>query len=105
MSCIDIKGVKRDGTRMRPASPAPSMHWSYMLTDPYEGAVVCWDDDGPYVRISRSFPEDDESGFMHVMDFIRMHDLHYVIDRDECGKCKGHKACVSNGGCDAQDNM
>ena len=98
IECVRVHNRKKDGTKMRPATPTPDKHWAYMLMDHFEKDQhigLIYTHDGIEVHIDRMFFKEDEQGFDYLMKFIKDNDLTYSIDREQCRRCQGHPSCVA----------
>ena len=95
--CIEISNKTKDGEIMRPRR-APE-NWSQILYDIHKGVpglkIDWWRGNGPQLIIDRRL-RDDNNVFTHIMNFIKLHNIDYIIDYSECSKCKGHKHCIAN---------
>ncbi len=113
-TCLVVRGKKQNDERFRPGSMTPDMHWAYLLlgfcaehneqshTMTYpKGVSINWDsdqDDVISIRLTSDLWKNDEQCFEHLMGFIKQNDLTYEFpcNMEECGKCEGHPACISN---------
>lgn len=98
--CIKIHNRTIYGETMRPSAVNnPSQHWTAMLANQYQqysGMRIIWKDgQNREIHIDRDFWRQCENGFVHIMEFIRMHNLDYTLCHRECAQCSGHPACVS----------
>ena len=100
--CMIIRGWvhEMDGREraFRPASPAPSLHWAYILMDNYNHLVnfaIKWIDNEPMITITKEASKEADYAFRHIMEFANLHNLEITWCKRKCDDCDGHEACLS----------
>lgn len=100
--CMIIRGwvYHYDGReeKFRPGTPAPSLHWAYMLIDAYHHLCsfsIKWIDCEPMITVTKNAGKESDAAFRHILGFAKDNNLDITICERKCKDCDGHPECPS----------